>query len=464
MSSRGISVVTFARRLSGIDQDGRISAAPIGPHEWRLALQLFFLFAVVYCLLVPYTCSNWPLTGDEPHYLAMAESIARDGDLDLANNVAHCAADPHVQMTATGEWRPSHMIGLPLLLALPYAAAGRVGAALAMAILSALTVALTFLLAWQVTRRRNTALLSALVLGATPPFTLYAARFYPEMPGAFLLALALVALYESQGRSWSYAVAGLSAAAMPWLVIRFAPLSVVVAAIALVRALASDRKGRNLVTSLLPCAISAGLYLAYNHYIYGSWSPLASYGVTDAGTASGMALAAKWVTSLLGWLLDQRGGLFVYAPVFVFSLGGLVHLLGRTDYPRFPIVMCLVIGILFGIVLPGYWVQWSPPTRYLVVVLPILALGIGHVACSARGRLVRVILVITTFATIAIGAIEFARPWLAYNVPFSESLLYSALPVLGPLKPTNCFLWSALARHTRTGATLVRSTRAVEAL
>ena len=65
-------------------------------------------------------------TGDEPHYLAIAHSIAFDGDLDLANNYG--ANEPlvgggvlqpeaHVQPGVGGVARPVHDVGLPLLFA-----------------------------------------------------------------------------------------------------------------------------------------------------------------------------------------------------------------------------------------------------------------------------------------------------------------------------------------------------------
>ncbi len=63
-------------------------------------------------------------TGDEPHYLAIAHSIAFDGDLDLANNYG--ANEPlvgggglqpeaHVLPGVGGVARPVHDIGLPLV-------------------------------------------------------------------------------------------------------------------------------------------------------------------------------------------------------------------------------------------------------------------------------------------------------------------------------------------------------------
>ena len=65
-------------------------------------------------------------TGDEPHYLAIAHSIAFDGDLDLANNygpneplVGGGVLQPegHVRPGIDGVARPVHDIGMPVVFA-----------------------------------------------------------------------------------------------------------------------------------------------------------------------------------------------------------------------------------------------------------------------------------------------------------------------------------------------------------
>ncbi len=67
-------------------------------------------------------------SGDEPHYLAIAHSLAFDGDLDLANNYGaaepliaggHLKPEAHIRPGVGGTMRPVHDIGLPLLFT-PY--------------------------------------------------------------------------------------------------------------------------------------------------------------------------------------------------------------------------------------------------------------------------------------------------------------------------------------------------------
>jgi len=394
---------------------------------------LVVLFVVAYSYLVPYTVSNWPATGDEPHYLALAESLSRDGDLDLSNNPPPCGISPHAQIREDGLSRPMHMIGLPLLIAWPYAFAERAGVALAMSMLSALAVGLTFLLAQQLTGNRAVAVLGAVALGVTPPFTVYATMIYPEMPGALLVVLALVILNQATDRTLSFLSLGLAAAALPWLVIRFAPISVVLVGIALVRARTHPARLRLMAAIVLPCVLSACLYLLYSRHMYGSWSPLALYG-SPAGQERGFFLIA-WAKSTLGWLLDQRNGLLMYAPVYLFSVPGLAWLFRRGPSVGYPMGLVLATALLFGIVMPGFWVQWQPATRYLVVALPLLAVGIGVVAVQSRSVFVHGLLLLAIVASVGISAVIYAQPWLAYNGPFAAAQLYEALPRLGSFRP-----------------------------
>src|SRR5688572_796843 len=76
------------------------------------------------------THSTYAGTGDEPHYLAIAHSLAFDRDLHVDNNygpdewITNVAPGAHVAAGRDGTMRPVHDVGLPLLCA-PYVAIAR---------------------------------------------------------------------------------------------------------------------------------------------------------------------------------------------------------------------------------------------------------------------------------------------------------------------------------------------------
>jgi hypothetical protein len=86
---------------------------------------VLIVFLVVWGLI---THGTYAGSGDEPHYLMIAQSLAFDGDVDLANNygqpgnligAGELQIDGHAQPGVGGVLRPVHDIGMPLLFA-PY--------------------------------------------------------------------------------------------------------------------------------------------------------------------------------------------------------------------------------------------------------------------------------------------------------------------------------------------------------
>src|SRR5687767_7642566 len=109
----------------------------------------FLLAFVVY--VTAYLVMQPSLSGDEPHYLVASQSIAYDGDLDLANDMASAertrrlvgffplATQGHAaDYTGSGQLRPIHQIGLSVLLAAPVALGGVDAVRLVMVLLAAL--------------------------------------------------------------------------------------------------------------------------------------------------------------------------------------------------------------------------------------------------------------------------------------------------------------------------------------
>ena len=91
------------------------------------------------------THGKFSLTGDEPHYLVMAESLRADGDLDLGNNYAPSASplapepvaiEQHARLDRRGRLRSVHDPGVAMLLLPVYAVAVQVAGAVPAAALA----------------------------------------------------------------------------------------------------------------------------------------------------------------------------------------------------------------------------------------------------------------------------------------------------------------------------------------
>ena len=108
----------------------------INPGERRRGrLLVGVVFAIVWGLITHGTFAG---SGDEPHYMMIAHSLAFDADLDLANNYREATLigagtlvpEAHA-LEREGRLRPVHDIGMPLALApavrLAYSTAERLG-------------------------------------------------------------------------------------------------------------------------------------------------------------------------------------------------------------------------------------------------------------------------------------------------------------------------------------------------
>jgi hypothetical protein len=315
--------------------------------------------------------------GDEPHYLMVAESIVRDGDLSLEADYAEGRyrqfADgplaPHYRVRGRGgEIYSLHAVGLSLLVLPAYALGGYPAASLFMAVLTALLALETRELVRRWTGRDSLAEGLGWAVALSPPLLHYAGLVFTEVPAALAVAIGL-----RRGRdalSWKPATAcavGSVLAFLPWLNVRYAPLAALLVAFAL-----WHRPRPASAAGFLAPAVASALSSALYHY--------ALYGFFDPRRVYGRRPELSWATlpeGLPGVLLDQEFGLLVYAPAFALALPGL-FLLWRRDR-RGAVVVWALVGV--ALLTASTWHMWrggwNPPARFLVPLVPALAVAIA---------------------------------------------------------------------------------------
>lgn len=337
---------------------------------------LFLGSAALLVLLGLHYVSGLRVTGDEPHYLIMAQSLWRDGDLDLANNYAAREfleytpgpLRPHYGAPRRdGRPFPAHSPGLPALLAPLYALAGRKGCVAALALAAAWLALIVRRLARQLGEPQDL----AWIVAVGPPVMLYAFHIYTEVPSAVALALGLALLTSESGPGWLGAAgAALSISALPWLHVKMIPAAGALGLVALVRL-----RGGSLASFLLVSGLMAAGFLGYYQHVFGTPTPLAVYGGLPRD-AHGSPLRAA-----VGLLLDRSFGLLPHAPVFLLALAGLPALV-RGRWRRLAPHLLVAVAVLLPVL--GWRMWWGgqcPPARLLVPLVPFLAL-----AAAARVR------------------------------------------------------------------------------
>lgn len=305
-------------------------------------------------------------SGDEVGYLLTAQSLWRDHDLDLRDNYARGEFREYIPglrrlpgIRGRGGARvPLHRPLLPLLVSPAYAIAGRAGCVVLLSVLLSLLALVVRRLARNATGDESAALLAwAATLG--PPAFYYAAFLYPEVPAALALATTLAI---ARGKdAWRGAASALATSCLPWLHPRLATGAAALGAVSFVRL-----SGRARAAFVATAAAMAAGYLVFNGTVYRSWLPLRAYRGTLGRAPAEQVLA--------GLLFDPSFGLLVWAPVFVLAFAGAFVAFRQRVPGRFAwllVGMALVAPVAtFG----HWWGGYSPPARFAVVLVPILAL------------------------------------------------------------------------------------------
>jgi len=357
-----------------------------GPATRRIAPRtrtLFLFAALLYVAMGLWYASRLRVSGDEPHYLLMAQSLWREGDLDLADNLARedwrentpGPVLPHFGAPrADGRAFPAHSSGLPMVLAPVYAAGGRLLCVVALALLGAGATVIAARLAAPGAalveagasaqpsappRAHDGQPFVAWLAALGPPIAFFSFHVYTEVPSA-LAATGALALLLGPSSSLTAAVgAALLASALPWLHVKMIAAAAALGLIAVIRL-----RGRARVAFVAVAAVCGAGYLAYYHAIFGTASPLALYGglpVREQGTP---------LRALSGLLLDRSYGLLWHAPIFLLALAGIPEAWRRRWWPQALLALAILVPVLFWRM---WWGGQSPPARFLVPLIPVLA-------------------------------------------------------------------------------------------
>ena len=401
-------------------------------------------------------------TGDEPHYQMIARSLAVGGDLDLADDYAdpkNLVADgklvpeAHAILGKDGRLRPVHDIGMPLLFAPYFAVAYRVadiaardvpprwlekaklnGSLILRHLLSLAMIAIT---AWiglrlasefeamfattpgvvsgQASGNDSRSLLWAALVVLSPPILSHAFLFFTEIVSAAIALWVFVRLRRDRLTSWEAAVAGAATGYLMFVHARNAGLVLGLLALAFVRLRRRPEPGRLFTWFAGGALLAIGLRTLVTYHFWGTWLTT-PHARVDAAAAGGSA-AIEIVTRLAGWLVDQEHGLLLYAPIYLLLPFGWWALWTRDR--RLCTELSLVVASYVGVMaVPflnphGWRGGWSPAARFLVPVMPLLAI----VAFAAVARRPRTPVVIRALVVVqvALNVMLWQHPKLLWN-------------------------------------------------
>jgi hypothetical protein len=392
-------------------------------------------------------------SGDEPHFLMVAESLVADRDFDVENNyTTHdgrwfgadtLEPEQHVRLNRFGHAWPVHDIGLPVLLAPIYVVATRLAADVPPELLarfnqtqglfaySIISFALILLTAWAASmllgglRRVTNAsaglwTVAALVL--SPPVLSHAFLVFPETVAWAVACLVVwfVCLRDEEVTSaragWVVAAVGL----IPWLHRKYSLVELGLLFLILRthwRWFVAQSRG----TLALLTGLALGPQLALHAWTLVFWGRLVGpmYGdvpLSVSGLPSGS----------LGLLFDRERGLLAYAPVYL--LVPACFVLTWREGRRFLVPMLLIFLPMAAYV--EWWGGFSPAARYLVPLTPLVALPAAR---ALERRPLRWIAIPVVLFQILISAYIWQHPRALWPKEQATNQALEGIPVIGPL-------------------------------
>lgn len=332
----------------------------------KLPVQLLLLIPVLLYLTVAlywHARGIYLPAGDEPHYLLVADSIVRDRDLRVENNYQLDTPVqramklklyvPELMYLHVRNQFSMHNIGLPLLLALPYAVAGVLGAKIFMALLAGLWPLLLYQILLQLTGAKEWSVTFALALTTGLPFAGGSNQITPDLLAGLLVLYVtwriILRLWDEERHQWSNRSLlwlGALTALLPWLHIKLiAPAAILLLALVYAgRRIRPERADAGLPPYLIPAALfacSVLLLAVYHHKAFGSiWGPY------EQGRLSFHLKEVCMIFFGLHW--DQAQGMFMQQPLLLLGLVGIIPLI-RANWRA-----GLLLGALYlALVLPN---------------------------------------------------------------------------------------------------------------
>jgi hypothetical protein len=481
-------VATSLERELGPGPAARIEAFRRGLSTWGVVGWLAPLVAAFAVYLLTYDAMNPVTTGDEPHYLLVAESIAFDGDIDLRNDYASrertlrvvnmFPLDYNVQAAVykeSGELRPLHGVGLSALLAPAVGVAGLTGARVVMVLIAALLAHQLYFLLADLGLRRRYRIAAWIAVAFCMPVLPFTSQVYPELPGALIVVFVLRIILRRNPSPWALAVGSLATATLFWLHVRYFPISfALLAGLAYVAtsetgAATPARRGlrerfkphlvaaRNrwrttTVPVLVPYALVLVSFVAAFQHWYGSPDPRTPYYAYSTTTLGGGGLRALYDYGLHD-LFNPLVGWIPFAPVHWLGLAALGCLVVWFGWPA---AACIAVAAGYELILASSAPVggWGLPARYLLIVIPLIAAPIAVAIQQIRlARFVFVPLLAGSLILTVAAVRDFQGLYPAgeRQTIFGFRSIAPAFPVTLPPRPLTDFTLSPGQHPPQTG-------------
>jgi hypothetical protein len=349
------------------------------------------------------------LGGDEPHYLVISHSIAKDFDLNVFNQYARDQyrdfIDVHLQHHArVGKgfkvwYSYGHLPGLSLTLApffiftIPHPLLYFLIRAF-LGIFGALLAVLVYLFSLKLWKNNSLAIFITVVFTLTVPVFFYSIHIFAELQAALLVLTSLyLLLFSSKNTNFSpqrsqrlqsffkILLAGFLLGISVFWGLKYAIFIYLFSAGFFIYFVIKKQPKQAILFVLFPFLFQI-LFFGYLYYAYGNFNPMSIYNgvmteeqIKEYRSNMEEISLQKRVETLLGIFFDQRDGLLLYNPFYFFMFPGLILALKkyRKYWPHLLVSgagFAFILFLGYSTVRPGY----CPQARYLTSVAWLLML------------------------------------------------------------------------------------------
>ncbi|MFC2160240.1 hypothetical protein ACFLRX_01155 [Acidobacteriota bacterium] len=379
-------------------------------------------------------------SGDEPHYLLISHSLLKDGDFNVANNYAnedYSTFMPEgikldVHLAPGSEGHSFHSSGLSIIL-LPFYSLGILfskGAIFyfvrfGMSVFGALLGIQLFLFALQEWKNERIAIMLWLIFSFSMPIFFHSLHIYPEIILAlFSLTIFRLLQFTELWTKLKLLFIGLLLGSFLWLhAVKYMFILIPFILYALWTLLKRQKIGSNILYFLAGPILLILLHTLFSYTAYGSLSPFSvSLKGTTTSTESLSLLKEIFsegsmkirLETLLGYFFDQRDGLLLYAPVYLFGFLGMIEL-GRKNFHKLLNILFLTVPYVLALAFLTQRGAYAPQARTQIAVFWAMGIFMGYFLVYNAKKIFTYMFSGSLFFSYIVVFVLLKNPWALYQ-------------------------------------------------
>lgn len=422
----------------------------IVPENFRKKFIFIFSF-IFYLLTTSYVTFVYPPTGDEPHYITTAISIAKDFDFDLTNNYEnkeyYFKFYPEyindykklhtIKNTKNNGHYSTHNIGLPLLISPLVITNGRYWLQFFMNFISALLILIIYIFLKQMQISDKNAIGTVLISSICMPIIAHSSIVLTEIPATLLISYSIYFLIIDKNNLSKQIIFFVSIGLLPWLHSKFIIISLTFFILYYFITIKKNKFIlKNELINIIPVLVSLLLYVFYYYSIYNIIFPFEINKIHEKVYTSDLNLQVNkfeinlshFFISFLAIFFDRDFGLITYCPLYIISFWGMLLAISKKAKQfLIPLIISLPYLILFLL-----WKDWTgsmTPSRQIIPIVPLFILFAAYFIDSIniiKSKLFKFLLIISLF----FAWLTTSFPLLRYAM--SKDKIYSFISTIIP--------------------------------